>query len=140
MTISGTIAASIGLTALHVVLSTFVTVHVLLHKRDIGSSIGWIGLAWLSPLLGSALYCLLGINRVRERAKSLKRPRRGGEAGSVHRAIGNGDTLAAIDRTSLRLTRRTAEPGNTVTPLHKGDEAYHRMLAAIEAAKASVEL
>lgn len=61
------------LTVLHVVLPTLVTVPVLLRKRDAGSSIGWMGLAWLSPLPGSALCFLLGVNRVTERARAAAR-------------------------------------------------------------------
>ena len=34
-----------------VVAAAVVTTHVLLTKRDVRGSIGWIGLAWLSPLL-----------------------------------------------------------------------------------------
>ena len=41
------------LTALHVIFAIMVSVHVLLHKRDVGSAIGWMGLAWLSPFIGS---------------------------------------------------------------------------------------
>ena len=44
----------------------------LLTKREAGSSMAWIGLAWLAPILGSVLYLLLGINRVRRRAMSLR--------------------------------------------------------------------
>lgn len=141
MIISGIVTASIGLTVLHVVLSVVVTMHVLLRKRDVGSSIGWIGLAWLSPLLGSALYYLLGVNRVRERAQALKRPAQGHEPDPAQApARHDEDALAAIDRTAHRLTRRSAEPGNAVTPLHNGDEAYPCMLAAIDEAAASIGL
>src|SRR5271157_5427088 len=57
--------------ALHVILASAVTVHVLLHKEDVGSATGWIGLAWLSPIVGAGLYALLGVNRVRRRAQDL---------------------------------------------------------------------
>ena len=134
-------AATIGLTVLHLMLSALVTTHVLLRKRDIGTSIGWIGLAWLSPFIGSALYFLLGVNRVRERARALKPPRHGGEPGPAPAsAYPAGDALAAIDRTAQLLTQRAAVPGNAVTPLHNGDEAYPQMLAAIDAAAASIGL
>src|ERR1700685_4168542 len=63
--------APIALTGLHLVLATGVTLHALAHKRDPGSAVAWIGLAWLSPVVGSVLYVLLGINRVRRRARSL---------------------------------------------------------------------
>ena len=59
------------LSAVHLALAAGVTMHVLLHKRDIGASIGWIGLAWLSPILGSVIYLFFGINRVKRRASRL---------------------------------------------------------------------
>ena len=61
-----------GLLAGHILLAICVTVHVLFHKREIGASIGWIGLAWLSPILGSILYVIFGINRVKRRANQLR--------------------------------------------------------------------
>ena len=59
----GATLTATALMLLHVGLSGLVTAHVLLRKREVGAAIGWIGLAWLSPFLGSALYYLLGINR-----------------------------------------------------------------------------
>ena len=59
------------LSVLHLLLAAGVTGHILIHKRDPGSAVAWIGVAWLSPILGSFLYVLLGVNRVRRRALSL---------------------------------------------------------------------
>ena len=59
------------------VLSVLVTLHVLRTKRDVGSAIGWIGLAWLAPLTGTALYVMFGVNRVRRLARRLGRARNG---------------------------------------------------------------
>ena len=53
------------LVPLHLVVIAWASVHVLLHKRDVGSSLGWIGLVWLVPFIGGFLYFVLGINRVR---------------------------------------------------------------------------
>jgi cardiolipin synthase len=39
-----------------------------------------------------------------------------------------------------RITGRRADEGNNVIPLHNGDEAYPRMIAAIEAAQTSIAL
>ncbi|MFW5966647.1 MAG: PLDc N-terminal domain-containing protein, partial [Persicimonas sp.] len=47
------------------------TAHIVLHKNEPRAAIGWIGLSWLSPLVGTTLYLLLGINRIRRRAESL---------------------------------------------------------------------
>jgi cardiolipin synthase len=53
-------------------LSGLVSIHVLLRKREVGAAIGWIGLVWLAPLFGSALYALFGVNRVTRRAQKLR--------------------------------------------------------------------
>ena len=54
------------------VLATLVTVNVLLRKRGVRSAVGWIGLAWLAPDVGTTLYPLLGIDRVQRRARQLR--------------------------------------------------------------------
>jgi cardiolipin synthase len=132
---------TVGLSLVHIPLAICVTLHVLLNKRDVGASIGWIGLAWLSPFVGSILYIMFGINRVRRRANQLRRER------PVHpsrkRALaapGREDHLVPLERAGERITQHPAEPGNLITPLHNGDEAYPQMIAAIEAARVSVAL
>src|SRR3954469_2693201 len=138
--LGATLTAS-GLMVLHATLSVLVTAHVLLRKRDIGAAIGWIGLSWLSPFLGSALYYLLGINRVRQRARTLNRPDLDwAESDTQHPIHCQGSVLEAIDRTGRRLSRRRAAAGNSVVLLRNGDEAYPRMLAAIDAAVRSISL
>ena len=66
MTLSRDFAWLLGeLAALaHLAIATAVTVHVLLNKRNVGASISWMGIAWLSPFVGGALYFALGVNRV----------------------------------------------------------------------------
>src|SRR4051794_11717298 len=61
------------LSALDVVISLVASAHVVLTKRDTRAAIGWIGLIWLSPILGTVLYVLLGINRISRRARLLRR-------------------------------------------------------------------
>jgi cardiolipin synthase len=46
--------------------------------------------------------------------------------------------LAPLERAGDRITQHRAERGTAVTVLHNGDEAYPKMIAAIEAAEASV--
>ena len=41
-----------------------------------GAAIGWVGVIWLTPVVGSLLYYLLGINRIRRRASRLRRRHR----------------------------------------------------------------
>jgi cardiolipin synthase len=57
---------------LHFVLAAAFTAHALMIKRDVPAAIGWIGMAWLAPILGALLYVGFGINRVKHRARRLK--------------------------------------------------------------------
>jgi len=123
---------------LHLGLAVGVTVHVLLTKREAGSSVAWIGLAWLAPILGSVLYLLLGINRVRRRAISLQRPRPPKRATNTVRS--RDDHLSALEHAGQRITGRPAEDGNAIQILRNGDNAYPQMLAAIDGASRSIAL
>lgn len=125
---------------LHIVLAAGVTAHALLNKRDAGSAMAWIGLAWLAPLLGSALYLLLGINRVKRRARNLRGHRASGPPVDPPREGGRGDHLAQLERASHRITGRPAIAGNAIALLRNGDSAYPQMIAAIETARCSVGL
>ena len=124
----------------HFALAAGVTLHVLLTKRNPASSVAWIGLAWLSPVIGSVLYALLGINRVRRRARTLsaapdkplrQTPPTGGD---------RDDHLAPLEFAGRRITQRCVEEGTSVEVLVNGDAAYPLMLQAIDAAKRSVAL
>jgi cardiolipin synthase A/B len=130
-----------GLSAVHILLAICVTAHVLFHKRDVGASIGWIGLAWLAPILGSILYVMFGINRVNRRASQLRdrRPARRTAAPPISPA-GRDDYLAPLEQAGNQITQCPAKRGNAVTILHNGDEAYPKMIAAIEATKVSVAM
>ena len=48
--------------------ATWVTVDAVLRKRQVPAIIGWVGLAWLAPILGALAYFLFGINRIRRTA------------------------------------------------------------------------
>jgi cardiolipin synthase len=132
--------SDIAVPLLHLLLAVAVTIHVLLTRREAGSSVAWIGLAWLAPILGSVLYLLLGINRVRRRAQSLRRPRPATRVEKSARDARRSDHLAALERAGLRITGRPAEDGNRIGILKNGDAAYPQMLAAIEGARHSIAL
>jgi cardiolipin synthase len=61
-------AVEYGLGLLYLAIAASVTADVLLKKSDVRGALGWIAAAWLSPILGGALYFLFGINRVTRRA------------------------------------------------------------------------
>ena len=125
----------------HLGIATAVTIHVLLYKRDVGAAVSWIGIAWLSPFLGGLLYATMGVNRVKRRAQRLRRhrlafaPTQEGLAGSAV-----DDPLSPLEFAVGRLTGLACESGNKVEVLRSGDEAYPRMLEAIEEAQKSVGL
>ncbi|NCY02702.1 MAG: cardiolipin synthase, partial [Planctomycetia bacterium] len=126
------------------------SIHAILVKRDTRSTIGWVGLIWLSPVFGAIAYAVLGVNRIRSRAGQL----RAGHLAVIHElraAVPGPERLEAVlgpARAPLRslaelVGRTTGRPlvdGNTIVPLAGGDEAYPRMLAAIDAATRSIGL
>ena len=127
---------------LYLLLQICVTVHILLFKDDVKSSIGWIGLVWLAPLLGSAIYALFGINRIKRKALSLKSPKQ-----DIHKITGKTqeEIEKEIPKNLLQMLKLgySVHPqifalGNNVSPLINGDEAYPQMCSAIEKARKEV--
>ena len=133
-----------------VALATGVTIHAVLWKRDSRAVIGWVGLAWLAPLIGAGVYLLLGINRIERKAVSLglHEPQKAG----AEPALGPEDLtqldafmrehpdVAGLVKAGQSLTNLPLVPGNRVQPLIDGDQAYPAMLGAIAEAKRSVAL
>ena len=131
-------ATTVALALIHLALALGVSLHVLLHRRETTSSIAWIALAWLAPLTGGLLYLLLGINRVRRRATTLRSNAADRLATAALNPGERADHLDQLERAGRRLTARAVQGGNAIGILHNGDEAYPEMLAAIESAKQSV--
>lgn len=113
--------------------------HAVMVKKNPVSAVAWVGVIWLSPVVGIIVYYLLGINRVHRRALKLNP---GGTAAGDHRPAEE-DRVAPVGRNPLvgyvdQLSDFPVTRGNTVEPLFNGDEAYPAMLEAIAAAKKSV--
>lgn len=125
---------------IHVAGAIGATIHMLFHKRDVRSVIGWMGLAWLSPVFGSLLYLLFGINRVQRKAYRISRRRRSLHEHAFSAPPARRDHLAPLERAVGRITNRPTRPGNSIDLLRNGDEAYPAMLAAINSAKTSIAL
>jgi len=137
---TGWIASGIAAAVFLVAVAS--AVHALLQRRETGTVIAWVGLIFLLPLAGSILYWLLGVNRIRRRARALRdghspspAPRPSLAVDPVLSArwqglLGSGDTLSPF----------TLSAGNRVTPLFDGDQAYAAMLEAIDSAKQSIAL
>ncbi|MBR3603129.1 MAG: PLDc N-terminal domain-containing protein [Elusimicrobiaceae bacterium] len=123
-------------------LQITVTFHILMHKEDVPSAIGWIGLVWLAPVVGSVAYIILGINRIRR--KALRLQNRGKNPFTA-----SGKTPQDLEKEIppsvwqlLHLGYKTHPQhlslGNLVLPLLNGDEAYLRMCQVISQAKKEV--
>jgi len=131
-------------------INVIASAHAILVKRDTRSTIGWVGLIWLSPVFGAIAYAVLGVNRIRSRASQL----RSGQARVLHElhaavpdkarleaAIGHENApLRSLATLVGEVTDRPLVDGNLIEPLTGGDEAYPRMLEAIDRARRSIGL
>ncbi|HZI16487.1 MAG TPA: phospholipase D-like domain-containing protein [Myxococcus sp.] len=137
--------------ALTVLVSVLASAHAVLNKRDVRAAVGWVGLAWLVPVLGAVLYLLLGINRIRRRARSLTLKQEHGRfppraavapvsADALEGTQPKAAHLAPLVRLGGAVSHRPLLPGNLVRVLDSRTDAYPSMLEAIEAARTSLSL
>lgn len=130
----------------HVALSLIASAHAVLYKRDVRATVGWVGVIWLVPTVGPLLYAMMGINRIRTRARALRRELAPADVPALleehrgHPASEDAPHLGAIRNVVDRLVTEPLLPGNRVELLQDGDEAYPSMLAAIDAAERSIIL
>ncbi len=127
-----------------VLLAVGMTAHVLLRKSDERAAVAWIGLIWLSPILGSILYVMLGINRIRRRARRLRAERvnpDGRRPGASPAVLPpEAKDLTMLANVVERFSQSPLVGGNAVVPLINGDAAYPEMIAAIDGARRSIAL
>ena len=133
-----------------VAFSCWVTFHAVLNKRESRSVIGWVGLAWLAPFLGAIVYLILGINRIHRKARTLKirsswkknpEPELSpSDLKRVEEVRSSYPQLVGLAAAGSKLSNQFIKPGNSVEPLVDGDEAYPRMIQAINEAKKTVAL
>ncbi|RME91390.1 MAG: cardiolipin synthase [Verrucomicrobia bacterium] len=133
-----------------VILSLAASVHAILYKRDPRATVLWVAFIWFSPVVGPLAYLLLGINRIRRRATRKRADLEHCEAPPPlehcpppeipARLEGRAAHLEPLAHLTQRLTGRPLLPGNRITPLVNGDEAFPAMLEAIDQARHSVHL
>ncbi len=137
----------VGLLSLALAVGT--SMRVVLRKRDVRASIGWIGLIWLVPTIGPIIYLMLGINRIERRAASLRsdRAERAStvelEAGSVILRDHLSERQRHLDDLARLVDNLTGVPltgGNRVTTLANADAAYPAILEALDGATRSIAL
>lgn len=125
----------------YVLVAGVVTAHVLLTKSNVRAALGWVAVAWLSPIFGALLYIVFGINRVTRRALPFKKLEN--ERVSVigpEARLPVPPNIATLSAMGQRVTGSPLMPGNAVSVLRGGDEAYPAMVAAIRNARHSVAL
>jgi cardiolipin synthase len=128
-------------TIAYVLLAGLVTGDILLKKSDVRGALGWIGVVWLAPIIGSLLYYMFGINRVTRRAARLasldNREIAARDAPAEPQGPDNIRTLAEVGHC---ITDAPLSAANQITLLEGGDQAYPLMLEAIRAARHSVAM
>lgn len=133
------------------VVAIWASAHAVLNKRETRAVIGWVGLIWLAPLLGSMLYYGFGINRLRRRGGALQQAIEDSvrqidvripQAAQQRLAQAREQYPQFAQLTDLvgRLTDRPLLPGNQVDPLISGEVAYPAMLHAIDEAQHTVAI
>ena len=126
--------------ALYFLLAATVTIDVLLKKSDVPRALGWMGLVWLTPIFGSLIYYLFGINRVTRRALKMGRLSRKQATSPGATQPDAADNIAQICDVSERVTGEALTAGNALTVLDSGGQAYPVMLEAIRGARHSIAL
>ena len=119
--------------AISIGLAVTVTVHVAQNKRDARAAAAWTGLVWLVPVLGALLYYILGVNRIRRRARQLTGGLIDSNDGWRVAAEPEPDLkhLKILSRLVGRLTHLPLTDGNRITLLD-APGAYQAMLDAID--------
>lgn len=133
--------------AILLVVDVWATCHAILFKRDTRAAIAWVAYIWFVPLIGSLLYFLLGINRIKRRARSLKHlhclPSES-EVPSSFRIQSDGlemlgTRLPNLARIVEQVTCLPLTSGNNIRELGP-QTAYSEMLVSIDQAQSSIAL
>jgi cardiolipin synthase A/B len=122
--------------------------HAIIHKLDPKGAALWTVVSFLLPVIGPLFYVAFGINRVERHAvrrlgrsdRKIELPPDSKAASRISAEIGDSGPLPGLRAVADRLTKLPLLPGNRLTPLHGGEQAYPEMLSAIRSAKHSVTL
>jgi cardiolipin synthase len=140
----------VAVAGLAFVLAVIACGHAVLYKRETRSAIAWVGFICLVPLVGSVMYFVFGVNRLRRRAVLLRGQMERYRADSPHPECppeklpellpSHSGHVNMLARIVGAVVGRPILPGNQIDALINGDEAFPAMLAAIGAAQKSISL
>lgn len=145
------VAWSLLLTLIERTLAGSAIVHAILRRRETKATLGWVGLIWFTPLLGSLIYFAFGVNRMQRRGcrwqrqleqvlAQVRRRMPPGPREMLQNMQRQFPKFRQMDDLVLRLTAAPLLSGNTVDPLVTGEAAFDSMLAAIEGAERTIAL
>jgi cardiolipin synthase len=125
-------------------ISIFSAGHALLTKRDPRAGLGWIIACLALPGIGAISYWLLGVNRIRTKARELQTQGQGlhwmkAEQDETQEALCSPDCSCLLNL-SDEVTRRPLTFHNKVDALYNGEQAYPAMLEAISNAEQTIFL
>lgn len=130
------------------ILSTACSVHALLYRRDYRSTVSWIALLWLVPIIGAVLYLLLGINRINRRAWRRFSPRRKQMQAGLYSEpeqqfallpeARNDRVLRELMNLGDNINPQPLTRGNRVEMYIEAEEAFTAMLREIKQARRSI--
>ncbi|WP_052063902.1 phospholipase D-like domain-containing protein [Nitrincola sp. A-D6] len=98
------------------------------------------------PVLGALTYLLFGINRLHSRANEWKKKLADNRRDSLQPFLPDmlaqcvPEPMQTLSRLADKVSNQPLLAGNAISPLFNGDEAYPRMLAAIDSAEHSITL
>jgi cardiolipin synthase len=118
--------------------------HAILYKRDVRSTLGWLGLILLAPLLGAVFYFFFGINRIHRQAVSLRHR----ERIPLDPPSSPTDTHGEIDFSPLhglsslvsKVVFRPLTQGNHVAMLCQAEDIFSSQLQAMAGATREILL
>ncbi len=136
--------------AAHFVAAPLATGHAVLKTRETRAVIGWVGMIWLVPLAGSALYLVFGINRIQRLGVTLQLEDAWvspcvpevtlADRFHLDTITDSHPNIVALSKLGHEVTGNDLFPGNKVDVLQDGDAAFPAMIDAIDRAERSVAL
>ncbi len=129
------------------IISLIAAGNALLTKRNPRSALGWTVTLIFLPVIGLLLYLIFGIGRANSRAEKIMR-RLAKITSHYHSIHGLNQDFPPLPTEQERRMDHLGQavageplcPGNSVEPLHNGDNAYPAMIEAIYNAKDHVYL